>query len=163
VTVTVTNVDKNAEARTLTITSEFQAPIARVWKIWSDPRQLERWWGPPTYPATFVDHDFTVGGSVSYFMTGPEGDKHHGWWTITAIDEPNSLEIEDGFSKETGEKDDLPSMSMRITLREESAGVTTMEIRTSYPDDEAMKMMIEMGMAEGMSAALGQVDALLAG
>lgn len=160
---TVTNVDKDTEARTLTITSELQAPIERVWRIWSDPRQLERWWGPPTYPATFVDHDFTVGGSVSYFMTGPEGDKHYGWWTINALDEPHSLEIEDGFSKETGEKDDLPSMIMRVTLREEPAGVTTMEIRTSYPSDEAMAQMIEMGMAEGMSEALGQVDALLAG
>lgn len=158
---TVTNVDKNTEARTLTITSEFEAPIERVWKIWSDPRQLERWWGPPTYPATFVDHDLTPGATVSYYMTGPEGDKHHGWWTILAVDEPNSLELEDGFSKETGEKDDLPSMSMRVTLSAKPGGVTSMEIRTSYPSDEAMAQMIEMGMAEGMSAALGQVDALL--
>lgn len=159
---TVTDVDKNTEARTLTITSRFEAPIERVWRIWSDPRQLERWWGPPTYPATFVDHDLTVGATVSYFMTGPEGDKHHGWWTITAVDEPNSLEIEDGFSKETGEKDDLPSMSMRVTLNAESDGATSMTIRTLFSSDEAMEQMITMGMAEGMSAALGQVDALLA-
>lgn len=159
---TVTNVDKDTEARTLTITSRFEAPIERVWRIWSDPRQLDRWWGPPTYPATFVDHDFTVGGSVSYFMTGPEGDKHYGWWAITAVDEPHSLEFEDGFAKDTGEKDDLPSMNMRVTLREESTGVTIMAIRTSYPSDEAMEQMIKMGMVEGMSEALGQVDALLA-
>jgi uncharacterized protein YndB with AHSA1/START domain len=158
---TVTDVDKNAENRTLTITSKFEAPIERVWQIWSDPRQLERWWGPPTYPATFLDHDLTPGATISYFMTGPEGDKHRGWWTVTAVDEPNSLEFEDGFAKDTGEKDDLPSMTICVTLREQS-GSTSMEIRTSFPTDEAMAQMITMGMAEGMTAALGQVDALLA-
>ena len=157
---TVTDVDKNTETRTLTITSVFQAPIERVWQIWSDPRQLERWWGPPSYPATFLDHDLTPGATISYFMTGPEGDKHRGWWKVNAVDAPHSLDIEDGFADDTGEKDDLPSMSMRVTLREESGG-TNMEIRTSFPTDEAMQQMITMGMAEGMTAALGQVDALL--
>ena len=38
---------------TLTITAEFNAPVTRVWELWENPRLLERWWGPPTYPATF--------------------------------------------------------------------------------------------------------------
>lgn len=121
-----------------------------MWKIW------------PTYPATFVDHDLTPGATVHYFMTGPEGDKHHGWWKILSVDAPHGLELEDGFDEETGEKDDLPSMAMRVTLREASGG-TSMEIRTSFPTDEAMAQMITMGIAEGMTAALGQVDGLLAG
>ena len=49
---TVTNVHKDPEALTMTITAEFDAPVERVWQLWADPRQLERWWGPPTYPAT---------------------------------------------------------------------------------------------------------------
>ena len=59
---TVTNVHKDPDARTMTITAEFDAPVERVWQMWADPRQLERWWGPPTYPATFVDHDLSPGG-----------------------------------------------------------------------------------------------------
>ena len=43
----------------------------RVWQLWADPRQLERWWGPPTYPATFTQHDLAPGGHVEYHMTGP--------------------------------------------------------------------------------------------
>jgi uncharacterized protein YndB with AHSA1/START domain len=159
---TVTDVDKNTETRTLTITSRFEAPIERVWRIWSDPRQLERWWGPPTYPATFVDHDLTPGGSVTYLMTGPEGDKHYGWWKVIAVDAPRSLEFEDGFADDSGTPNpDMPVVIIRVTLREESGG-TSMEIRTSFSTDEAMAQMITMGMAEGMSEALGQVDALLA-
>ena len=76
--VPVTSVVKKRDARTMTITAHFDAPIDRVWKVWSDPRQLERWWGPPTYPAIVSEHDLTPGGTVTYAMTGPEGDRHGG-------------------------------------------------------------------------------------
>ena len=76
----VTQIHKDAATRTMTVTAEFDASIERVWRLWSDPRQLERWWGPPMYPATVVDHDFTVGGAVNYYMTGPAGDQPRGWW-----------------------------------------------------------------------------------
>ena len=49
-------------------------PIARVWALWADPRKLERWWGPPTFPATVLEHDLRPGGKVSYYMTSPEGE-----------------------------------------------------------------------------------------
>ena len=68
---TVISPARDAETRTLTITAEFDADRERVWQLWADPRQLERWWGPPTYPATVEDHDLTPGGTVTYFMTGP--------------------------------------------------------------------------------------------
>ena len=79
---TVISVEKDVESLTMTITEQFDAPTTRVWQVWQDPRQLERWWGPPTYPATVVGHDLSPGGSVTYFMTGPEGDTHHGWWHV---------------------------------------------------------------------------------
>jgi hypothetical protein len=70
---TVTDVRKDPAALTMTVASEWDAPIARVWQLWADPRKLERWWGPPTYPATVVEHDLRPGGKVSYFMTSPRG------------------------------------------------------------------------------------------
>ena len=69
---TVTAVQKDPEALTLTLTAEFDATPERVWELWADPRQLERWWGPPTYPATFTAHDLAPGSRVEYHMTGPE-------------------------------------------------------------------------------------------
>ena len=74
---TVLAVERDPVALTFTIVSEFDAPAERVWQVWADPRQLERWWGPPTYPATVVDHDLTPGGWVTYSMTGPDGEKYH--------------------------------------------------------------------------------------
>ena len=66
---TVTAVHKVPESLTMTLTAEFDATPERVWDLWADPRKLERWWGPPTYPATFTAHDLAVGSHVVYHMT----------------------------------------------------------------------------------------------
>ena len=75
---TVTSVVKDPEALTLVISAEFDASPERVWELWADPRQLERWWGPPSWPATFTAHDLAPGSRVEYHMTGPTGDEAHG-------------------------------------------------------------------------------------
>lgn len=150
-------------AKTMTVVAEFDAPVERAWQLWADPRQLERWWGPPTYPATVVDHDLRPGGSVTYFMTGPEGDKHAGWWRMLAVEEPHRLEFEDGFSDDSGQPNpDMPTMTVRVALgaRDGTAG-TCMTIETTFPSTAAMEQLVEMGMEEGMHAALGQIDDIL--
>ena len=157
----VTSVDKDPESRTMTITAEYDAPVEQCWKLWSDPRRLERWWGPPTYPATFVDHDLTPGACVSYFMTGPDGDKAHGWWRVLAVEAPHRLEFEDGFGDEPGNAGDLPLTRIRVALEAKGDG-TRLTIASVFPSIEAMEQLIAMGMDEGMSEAMGQIDALLA-
>ena len=159
---TVKDVTKDPETLTMVVTAEFAATVERVWQLWADPRQLERWWGPPTYPATVVDHDFVPGGTVNYFMTGPEGDKSHGWWRILAVDPPHLLEIQDGFADDSGvPKPDMLSMTMRVVLSEEG-GVTQMVTTSSFPSLEAMQHLENMGMEEGLRAAMAQMDEILA-
>jgi uncharacterized protein YndB with AHSA1/START domain len=159
----VTDVRKNTDKLTLTITAEFEAPVERAWQLWADPRQLERWWGPPTYPATVVDHDLVPGGRVKYFMTGPEGDKHGGWWRIVAVDAPRSLVFEDGFSDDDGEpNDDMPVTTSTVALSDRDGGGTRMVITAKFPSAAAMEQMVQMGMEEGLREAMGQIDAILA-
>ena len=159
---TVISVDKDAAARTMRITAEYQAPVERVWQLWSDPRLLERWWGPPTYPATFDTHDLTVGGKVAYHMTGPEGDQPRGWWNVLAVEPPHRLELEDGFADDTGAPNpNMPTMHMRVDISAIDKGAR-MSITTTFPSDAAMEQLLTMGMDEGMSAAVGQIDAILA-
>ncbi len=64
----VTGVEKDLDQRTITIVAEFAAPPERVWEVYADARRLERVWGPPTYPATFVDHELTPGSRTRYYM-----------------------------------------------------------------------------------------------
>lgn len=157
----VTNVQKDTDALTLTLTAEYRAPIDRVWTMWSDPRRLERWWGPPTYPATFVRHDLTPGARVTYFMTGPTGDRHHGHWRIVAVARPSSLEFEDGFADAAGEPNlEMPTTHVRVALVE-VAGTTTMTIVSRFASLAQMEKLVAMGMVEGLQAAVGQIDALL--
>ena len=159
---TVVNVQKDTEALTMTITAEFDAPIKRVWQLWEDPRQLERWWGPPTYPATVTAHDMTPGGGVSYFMTGPDGEKPHGYWRILEVDEPKGLAFENGLADDSGDPTpNTPSMIIRVALSEQPEGVTRMAIESTFPTVEAMEMFLTMGMQEGMTGAVSQIDALL--
>jgi len=159
---TVTDIRKDREHLTMTMTAEFDAPIERVWEMWSNPRKLERWWGPPTYPASVSAHDLSIGGRVSYSMTGPQGDQSHGWWTVRAVDAPHHLEFEDGFADELGDPSpDMPTMIMRVSLVERSNGGTTMIVETAFPSPEAMDRLAAMGMEEGMSAAMSQIDGLL--
>lgn len=157
----VTDVTKDPDALTMTITAEFDAGAERVWGMWSDPRQLERWWGPPSYPATFVDHDLSPGGRAAYFMTSPEGQKHHGWWRIEEVEPPRRLRFADGFADEEGKPSEgMPTMTATVTIAE-ADGVTTMSIESRFGSREGMEQMLEMGMEQGMVEALGQIDTLL--
>ncbi|WP_024793898.1 SRPBCC family protein [Tomitella biformata] len=158
---TVISSKKDLAALRMTIVAEFDATIERVWQIWADPRKLERWWGPPTWPATFARHDFTVGGESRYFMTGPEGEKAPGWWRMTAIDGPHSLEFDDGFAGEDGEPDPaMPTIHAAVAL-EASGAKTRMSIVSTFATTEQFEQVIEMGMEEGMTEAMGQIDAIL--
>lgn len=160
---TVTNVRKDPEHLRFSITAEFDVPTERAWRLWADPRQLERWWGPPTYPATFVEHSLTAGGTVTYYMTGPEGDQHYGWWRVLTVDAPNRLEFEDGFADDAGTPiSDMPTTVAVVTIEATVAGGARMTITSTFPTLEAMEQLVEMGMEEGMTAAMGQIDDVLA-
>jgi uncharacterized protein YndB with AHSA1/START domain len=160
--VTVTAVDKNTEDLTMTVTAEFDASPERVWQLWADPRQLERWWGPPGYPATFTAHDFRVGGRSEYHMTGPEGPTPGGYWEILELDPPRSMRIEDGFTAD-GTPNELPGPGgMNVTIESIEGGRTRMTIENTFPDVSTMEQLLAMGQEEGMRQAVGQIDAILA-
>jgi uncharacterized protein YndB with AHSA1/START domain len=158
----VKSVDKDPKKLSLTITAEFGAEVEQVWQLWADPRNLERWWGPPGYPATVVDHTFAPGGRISYYMTSPEGAKYHAYIDVVALDPPHRLDIAEGFAHETGApNDDMPRNTMVITFEAAGTG-TIMTIAVQFPSQAAMEQMMAMGMDEGMTLAVGQIDAILA-
>jgi uncharacterized protein YndB with AHSA1/START domain len=160
---TVTAVRKDPSALTMTLTAEFEATPERVWQLWADPRQLERWWGPPTYPATFTRHALTPGSRVEYHMTGPGGDQPHGYWDVVEVDPPHRLVFQDGFAHEDGTpNDDFPRNEGRVTIEPIDARTTRMSIESRFPSAEALEQVLAMGMEEGLTQAVGQIDAILA-
>lgn len=159
---TVISTTPDPQSRTLTVVAELAAPPARVWQLWSDPQQLGRWWGPPTWPATFVEHDPVPGGRSHYSMTGPQGEQSHGWWRFLSVDEPRSLEFEDGFADEAGRPaGDMPTTRIRVQLEESGSG-TRMTLVSQFATVEQMEQLVGMGMVEGLTLSLDQMDDLLA-
>jgi uncharacterized protein YndB with AHSA1/START domain len=157
----ITSVDTDEDELTVTVISDFDAPIERVWELWSDPRKLERWWGPPGYPATVERHDLTPGGEVAYFMTGPGGETHRGVWRVTAVDPPTSLEFADVFADADGTPlADMPVSAVRVRLTERESG-TRMEMRSRFDSREDLERWLSTGTREGQQRAIAQMDALL--
>ena len=160
----VTQVLKDTEKLTMTMVAEYDVTAERAWQLWGDPRQLERWWGPPFYPATFVDHDLRPGARVTYFMTGPTGDQPRGFWDVLEVEAPRWLVVQDGFADETWTPIDvMPSTRMVLDIADREGGGVTMTITSTFASLEAMQQLIEMQMEEGMTLAMGQIDAILAG
>ena len=153
----ITSVTQNPEKLTLTIVADFPVSQERLWEAWADPRQLERFWGPPFAPATFTHHDFTVGGRAEYFLTGPNGEKWSGSWKFTAVDPINSFEAYDGGDNA---EDETGPASMTFAFETTPTG-SRMTGVIRFSSLEAMEQTAP-GMEEGLRAGMPQLDALLA-
>ena len=159
----VTDVTHDIDTRTIVITADFAAPIERVWQVYADPRQLERVFGPPTHPATFVEHELVPGGKAHYYMTSPEGEKYYGWWKVLTVDEPNSFTFEDGFAADDSFEPLTDMPVSQNTYAFESTDAGTRAVFTSiYDSAEALEEVLEMGVVEGSTLAINQIDELLA-
>ena len=158
----VTHVSKDPSALTMSIVADFPVPLRRLWDAYADPRQLERFWGPVDWPATFTRHDLYPGGESHYYMTGPDGEQSGGYFEYLAVDPGRSFEVLDGFRAEDGSKNpDMPTMRMVFTFEETDSGsrVTT---TTHFNSAEQLEQLLGMGMEEGTLSAMGQIDAVLA-
>jgi uncharacterized protein YndB with AHSA1/START domain len=151
----------SAEDLSMTMVAEFDAAPERLWNLWEDPRQLERWWGPEPYPATFPRYEFEPGGECRWSMTGPEDFKRNGWWRIDAIDKPHRIEFTMGLSGDDGEPVPGGQTMGGVVTFEPIASGTRMTVLTRFPDTELMEQMIGGGMEQGMRRSFGQIDALL--
>jgi uncharacterized protein YndB with AHSA1/START domain len=161
---TVTAVLKDPQRLTITVVAEFSATPERVWQLWADPRQLERWWGPPNYPATFTKHSLSPSSRTEYYMTGPQGDRPHGYWEVLEAEAPHRLVLMNACTNPDGTPNlQLPMSTVRVRIEDIGQGHTRMSVECVFPSTEAMEQALTMGTDEGLAAAVGQIDAILGG
>lgn len=149
----VTSVTKDPAALSFTVVGDFPVSQQRLWDAFADPRQLERFWGPPFAPSTFTRHDFRVGGRAEYFLTGPNGERWTGSWKFITVNPISFFEALDGDGN-----DDPEGMKFSFETTPKGSRLT---IVTRFGSLESMEKMAA-GMEEGMRAAMPQLDALLA-
>lgn len=159
----VLRTEQHPAANSLTFVAEWAAPVERVWQLYTDLRQLERVWGPPGYPATFEGERLVPGERVSYFMTGPNGERYPGYWDVLELDEPSKIVVRDGFAEEDGTpQEGSPLATMTIAFAPTASG-TRATYDTAYGTPEELARVLEMGAIEGTTLALNQIDDALKG
>ncbi len=158
----ISSVERDVEELTMTVVADFPVPVSRLWDAYVDPRQLEKFWGPPMWPATFTQHDVFPGGRSAYAMTGPEGERSQGYWEFIRVEPLKSFEVLDGFANDDGTPNlEMPNMRMVFQFDATSSGSRL--ITTTYFNSLAeLEQLIGMGMEEGMRQAMGQIDEVLA-
>ncbi len=157
----VTDITTDPENLTMTLVADAAAPVDRLWRAFTQPDQLSRFWGPPGWPATFTAFDLRPGGRAEYHMTGPKGERSGGAWEVLNVDEGRSFEVLDSFVGEDGEKlDGFPSMRMVFTFEATDAG-SRLSNTTYFPSAEALEQVVAMGAVEGSRMAMNQLDAVL--
>lgn len=106
--------------RVLKLTRDFDAPRALVFKAWTDPQHLVRWWGPKDFTLPHYQQDFRVGGTYRLCMRSPEGEDHWVWGVYREIVEPERIVF-------TWNRDPHPEMPraesvVSVTLSEHGGG-----------------------------------------
>ena len=159
----VLSVEKDLDRHVMTVTAEFAAPVERVWALYADPRRLERHWGPPGWPATFVRHELVPGARSHYYMSGPDGERADGMWIVREVDAPRSFVVDDAFADEQGEpKLETGFTTMRAEFVPVDPGTTRVVVTSTFESAEQLQQMLDMGMEQGLTLAMGQIDGLLA-
>ena len=158
----ITDISSDPHALTMTVVADYPVPLERLWDAYADPRQLERFWGPKEWPATFTRHDMARGGQSNYFMTGPDGTKAGGWFRFISVEPMKRIEVEDGFGDNAdAPAEGMPTMHMVFNFETTSNGSRQTTV-TTFPSVEAMEQLVNMGMMEGMKSAMAQIDDVLA-
>jgi uncharacterized protein YndB with AHSA1/START domain len=58
---------------TMSISRELNAPVALVYKVWTDPEHIKHWWGPEGFTSTISKMEVNSGGEWNLMMHGPDG------------------------------------------------------------------------------------------
>jgi len=90
------------EKQGMVITRVFNAPRVLVWKAWTDPDWIKRWWGPKNFTAPVIDIDFREGGKYLYCMRSPEGKDYWSTGVFREIEPLRKIVATDSFADKKG-------------------------------------------------------------
>ena len=149
------------EGKTLVVERKFDAPVSRVWEAWTTQELLEQWWAPKPWKAVTKEFKFEEGGHWHYAMVSPEDEKHWGWMDYETIKKEEMFEGKDFFCDEDGNPNkELPSTDW-LNEFEDNGETTTVTITSVYESAKDLDTVMEMGMKEGLTMALDQLELVL--
>lgn len=151
-------------AKKIRIARVFSAPLAKVWKAWTEPQLLEKWIVLPHWTAITKTLDFTVGGIWLYAMVSPQGQSHWVYAQFTAIDEGRAISSLGRFCDADGNPLlDGPKSYRETTFYALDAQRTKIEMVLAFEEEATLHLFVEGGFQEGIATTLTRLDEVLAG
>ena len=149
-------------AKKIHVVREFNAPIQKVWKAFTDPTILEKWIAPKPWTAETKVWDFTVGGISLYAMVGPEGQKHWVYGIFTAIENGAAMSSTGMYCDADGNPmTGGPKTYRDTTFTSIDGNRTRVDMVITFTDESTIKMFVEGGFKEGTTMTLNQLDEVL--
>lgn len=155
--------ETDLDAKKIHIVREFNAPIEKVWRAWTEPALIEKWIAPKPWKAETKIMDFTVGGKWLYAMVGTEGQKYWVYAEFTAIENGRAISTTGMFCDGDGNPITAGPKSYRDTRFSAIGGNRTkVDSVITFEDESTIKMFVEGGFMEGTTMSLNQLDEVLA-
>lgn len=152
----------SGNTKDLTVSRIIKAPPSSVWKAWSNPRYLEKWWAPEPVVTTVTKLELYPGGAFRSVMRMPDGTEHEGEGCFLEVVENERLvwtTVLQGGWRPNG---DAPFFfSAIITMKEHPEG-TLYTALAMHRNEEDSRAHAEMGFVDGWGKALDQLGELVA-
>lgn len=144
------------------VKKEFAAPVALVWRAWTDSTMLDRWWGPKPWRAKTKKMDFREGGYWHYAMMGPDGEVLWGRADYLSITIEKNFKGKDSFCDEEGTINmEYPQSQWNTDFSRTANNLTMVQIETTFDSLESLEKNLEMGFKEGFTGSMDNLDRLL--
>lgn len=154
-------------AKQIEVTRIFNAPVEMVWKVWTDPELVKRWWGPKQYTSPVAKINFREGGKSIVSMLAPKEmgcQEFYSVWEYVKIIPFKKIEFIQSLSDKDGNKMDPVKLGMPsdfptdiktvVTFKEIAAGKTEMTV-TEYADFGSISNFAQIGLEQSLDKMLG--------
>lgn len=147
------------EHRELTLVRVYAAPRALVFKAFTDPAHLARWWGPHGFTTPVCEFDARPGGALCIHMRGPDGSVHVTWGEVREIVTPDRLVFAIALAESDGS---IRLENLTTVTFAEHAGKTELTLHVRVVQATAAAVANLAGMRAGWSQSLERLGELLA-
>lgn len=150
-------------AKKIRVERIFRAPLANVWKAWTEPELLEKWMVLPHWTAVTRTMEFTVGGVWLYAMVSPEGQYHWVYAQFTAIEEGRAISSIGRFCDADGNPLlEGPKSYRDTTFSSLDEHRTKIEMVLAFEEEATLNLFVEGGFKEGIATTLTRLEEVLA-
>jgi uncharacterized protein YndB with AHSA1/START domain len=145
------------------ISRNFSAPLDMIWDIWTKPFYLDQWWAPKPYRTETLSMTFEPGGRWHYAMVSPDDEKHWCLADYESIQTNEKFTYTDAFCDENGLiNPNHPRTAWTVSFKpQEGENATVVHIELQYQSLADLEKILGMGIREGLSMALTNLDELL--